>query len=126
MWLQTNFRNIPQSDAVEQRIREKADKLERFHPQIIGCHVRVEALHKHQHQGRQYSLKIDLHMPSGQIVVNRESDEDIYVALRDAFSAAKRQIQEHDERQRGEVKQHDSSTRLAAEEGDKVEGDAGS
>lgn len=125
MWLQTNFTNIAQSTALEQRIREKADKLVHKHPHIVGCHVWVEAPHKHQHQGRRYSLKIDLHVPGHQIVVNRDYDEDVYVALRDAFAAAERKLEEHDQRQRGDVKYHESRTRPSPVENGEAEGDAG-
>lgn len=125
MWLQTNFKNIAQSDAVGQRIRGKVDKLAQHRPHITGCHVWVEAPHKRQHQGRQYSLKTDLHVPGGQIVVNRDSDEDVYVALRDAFAAATRQLEEHDQRQRGDVKQHESRAQPGTMESDEAESDSG-
>lgn len=108
MWLETNFKNVSQSDALEQRIREKADKLSHYHPHIVGCHVWVEAPHRHQHQGKLFSVKIDLHVPGEQIVVTHDGDEDVYVALRDAFAAAKRKLEEHDERRRGDVKHHES------------------
>src|SRR5690606_9101707 len=36
----------------------------------------------------------------------REPNEDVYVALRDAFDAAKRQLEDYGRRQRGEVKSH--------------------
>jgi len=86
-------------------------KLEQFCDHIIGCRVAVEAEHHHQHQGNLYKIRIDLSVPHKQIVVSRDhhdkqSHEDIYVALRDAFEAAKRQLEEHMRIQRGEVKNH--------------------
>ncbi|MBI3140249.1 MAG: ribosome-associated translation inhibitor RaiA [Rhodocyclales bacterium] len=106
--IQITFKDIPHSDAVEQHIREKAAKLETFYPNIIGCHVTVETPHKHQHQGKQHNVRLDVKVPGGEIVVNRDSHEDVYVALRDAFDAAKRQIEEYGRRQRGDVKQHNN------------------
>ena len=109
--LEITFRGIPHSDAVEIRIREKAAKLEQFCDTIVSCRVAVEAEHHHQHQGNLYKVRIDVSVPNKHIVVSRDhhdkqSHEDIYVALRDAFSAATRQLEEYVRIQRGEIKQH--------------------
>ncbi|MDF9392150.1 MULTISPECIES: HPF/RaiA family ribosome-associated protein [Methylococcus] len=109
--LEITFRGIPHSDAVETRIREKADKLEQFCDHIISCRVAVEAEHHHQHQGNLYHVRIDLAVPNKHLVVSREhhdkqAHEDVYVALRDAFDAIKRQLEEYVRIQRGEVKNH--------------------
>ena len=106
--VQITFKDTPHSDAVETHIREKVAKLETFYPHIIGCHVTVELPHKHHHQGKQYNVRIDLQVPGNVLVVNRDQHEDIYVALRDAFDAAKRQVEEYGRRQRGDVKHHAS------------------
>jgi ribosomal subunit interface protein len=113
--IQITFKDIPHSDAVESHIREKAAKLETFYPHIIGCHVTVELPHKHNHQGKQHNVRIDLKVPGGEIVVNRDKHEDLYVALRDAFDAAKRQVEEYGRKQRGDVKRHENNRRPAAE-----------
>jgi len=109
--IEITFRGFPHSDAVETRIREKAAKLEQFCDNIIGCRVAVELDHQHQHQGNLFHVRIDLNVPGKQIVVSREhhdkqSHEDMYVALRDAFDVAKRQLEEYVRIQRGEVKKH--------------------
>lgn len=98
--LEITFRGFPHSDAVETRIREKTAKLEQVCSQIISCRVAVEAEHHHQHQGNLYHVRIDLSVPNKQIVVSREhhdkqAHEDVYVALRDAFDAARRQLENH-------------------------------
>ena len=115
--LEITFRGVPHSDAVEARIREKAAKLEQFCDNIISCRVAVEAEHHHQHQGNLYKVRIDLSVPQKHIVVSRDhhdkqSHEDFYVALRDAFAAATRQLEEHVRIQRGQVKAHN---RMVAE-----------
>ncbi len=104
--LQITFRDMPLSDAVEQRIREKAVKLERFNDRILGCHVVVEMPQRHKHQGKLHSVRIDLTVPGRELAVNRVEDEDVYVAIRDAFNAALRQLESFVERQRGDVKTH--------------------
>ena len=110
--LQIIFRGIPHSDAVEARIREKVDKLDRFHSHIMSCRVAVESEHQHHHQGNQYHIRIDITTPRKELVVSREhhdkqAHEDIYVAIRDAFNAATRQLEDYSRIKRGRVKTHD-------------------
>jgi ribosomal subunit interface protein len=112
--LQITFRGIPHSDAVEAKIREKAGKLDKFYSHIMSCRVAVEAEH-HHHQGNQYHIRIDITTPSKELVVSREhhdkqAHEDIYVAIRDAFNAATRQLEDYSRVQRGDVKTHDSQS----------------
>lgn len=107
--LQLTLRNIASSEALETDIRERMEKLERFHPHIVGCHVTVEVPHRHKHQGRCFNVRIDLTIPGGEILVNRDLHADLYVALRDAFDAARRRLESHQERQRGDVKTHEPS-----------------
>jgi ribosomal subunit interface protein len=105
--LEMTLRDIPESPAVETRIREKVAKLERFHDRIMGCRVTVESPQQRKHQGKLYSVHIDITVPGGgELVVNRVQHEDIYVAIRDAFNAATRQLEDHNRVRRGDVKEH--------------------
>ena len=105
--LQITIRDVDHSDALEQRIREKAKKLEDFFKQIISCRVVVEMPHKHHHQGKQFDVRIEIGVPGKEIVVNRDHHEDVYVALRDGFDAAKRQLEDYVRISRGDVKNHE-------------------
>jgi len=120
--LQITFRNIPASEAVEARIRAKAAKLDEFHPRIMSCHVVVEEMDRHHHQGKQFTVRLDIRVPGHELVIDRDHHEDVYVALRDAFNAAGRKLEEFARTQRGEVKtheppQHGKVTRLFPGEG---------
>ena len=86
--LQISFRNMDPSPAVEERIREKAEKLERFHDRIVGCTVVVEAPHRHHHKGKLYNVRLDISVPRKDVVVDRakpidHAHEDVYVAVRE-------------------------------------------
>lgn len=106
--LEITLRDIPHSEAVETRIRDKARKLERFHDRIMSCRITVESPQQRKHQGKLYSVHLDIKVPGGgELVVNRAQDEDIYVAMRDAFNAAVRQLEDHNRVRRGDVKPHD-------------------
>jgi ribosomal subunit interface protein len=107
--LQISFRNMDPSPAVEARIRKKAEKLERFHDRIIGCTVVVEAPHRHHHKGKLYSVRVDISVPGKDVVVDRakptdHAHEDVYVAVRDAFNAATRRLEDQARKMRGSVK----------------------
>jgi len=109
--VQITFRDIPPSEFVEARIQEKTKKLEQFYDQIISTRVVVESPHSHQHKGNLFHVCIDITVPDGELVVNRapkdhHAHEDVYVAIRDAFDAAKRQLQEYSRKRRGKVKSH--------------------
>ncbi len=104
--LQITIRDMEHSDALETHIRDKADKLNEFFDRIMSCRVVVEMPHKHHHQGKQFNVRIDIGVPGSEIVVNRDHAEDVYVALRDAFDAAKRQLEDYARKLQGHVKAH--------------------
>jgi ribosome-associated translation inhibitor RaiA len=104
--LQIVFRDMPHSDALKGAIREKAAKLDLFYPHITACHVTLEMPGKHKHQGKDMGVRLAITVPGSEIVVNREHGEDIHAVLRDAFDAAKRQLDDYNRIQRGDVKRH--------------------
>lgn len=110
--LRITFRHMESSPAVEARVREHVDWLERFHSHITGCHVVIEAPPAHRHKGAPFDVKIDLTVPGGEIAVRSERAEheahmDVYVALRDAFDSARRLLQDYAREHRGDVKRHE-------------------
>lgn len=103
--LQITFRDVTPSPAIETAIREKAAKLESFAPRITSCRVSVEAPHQKHHKGNHFRVRIDITVPGGdEIVVTRDpsddSHSDVYVAVRDAFDAAQRQLHDLAEKRR--------------------------
>ncbi len=110
--LQITFHDLPPSDAIEAQIRQKVEKLNRFYDRIISCRVVVEAPHRHHHQGNIYHVRIDLTVPQGELLINRNSSqnhahEDLYVAIRDAFAAAQRRLKSYAAVQRNKTKIHE-------------------
>jgi len=109
--LEITFRHVDHSVALEARVRTLANKLERYCDHITRCRVVVEQLHRHHQHGNHYHVRIDVTVPTQELVANREpagnhAHVDVYVALRDAFDAMRRQLQDYRQRQRGEVKTH--------------------
>jgi ribosomal subunit interface protein len=108
--LRITVRHMRHSPALEERIRDEAAKLESFHQRIVSCHVTVEEFARHKQQGRHFSVHVDLRIPGHELVVNHKDDEDVYVALRDAFASLTRRLEDTARRQRGEVKAHATRT----------------
>ena len=106
MPLQIVVRNLAHSDALEARIRESIAKLEGIHPRIVSCRVTVEESHRHHQQGRQFQVRIDARVPGKELVASHDHHEDVYVALRDATLAMRRQLEDAVSTARGEIKAH--------------------
>ncbi len=104
--LQISFHGIARSNALYAAVQEKAEKLDRYYDRIIGCRVVLALDGRHRHKGKQFSVRIDLTVPGGEIAVTREHHEDIQVALREAFDAARRRLEDYARGQRGDVKRH--------------------
>jgi ribosomal subunit interface protein len=105
--LQIALQDVPHSDALEARIRESAAKLELFHPRITSCRVVVDETQKHQAKGRQFRVRVEVRAPGHeQAVATLHHHEDVYVAVRDAFDAVRRQLQDEVREGRGDVKRH--------------------
>jgi ribosomal subunit interface protein len=123
--MQITIRDIDHSEALEAHIRDKAKKLDEFFNHIMSCRVVVEMPHKHHRQGKQFNVRIDIGVPGSEIVVNRDHAEDVYVALRDAFDAAKRQLEEYARKIRGDIKTHQPKRPEESEDVDAGNVDAG-
>jgi len=109
--VQVVFHGVERSDAVQEHVRDEVAKLERLHPQVTRCRVTVGLPHNRQQQGKRFDVHVELAVPGKELIVNRVlGQEDMYAALRDAFDAAKRQLDDHARAQRGEVKHHEEKT----------------
>lgn len=91
--LQITLRDMARSEALAERIRGDAAKLERLHPEIMSCRVVVEEADRHRQQGREFSVHVEVRVPGRDALVSTaQRDGDVYVAVRDAFEAVRRQF----------------------------------
>lgn len=130
--MQTTFRNMDHSVAVVARLQDEADKLDQYFDRITSCRVMVEAPHRHRRRGDSFHIRIELGVPGKELIVAHEPavkheeegarnkrlevggpHQDVYVAIRDAFKAMQRQLQDYVHCLRQEVKRHHSG--IAAE-----------
>jgi ribosomal subunit interface protein len=105
--LQITGHNIELNNFIKEDIRERAEKLDKFYSQIMRCRVVVDVPHRHKREGILHDVHIYMTMPGGEIAVKREANKDLAVAIRDAFDAARRKLEEFARKQRGDVKHHE-------------------
>lgn len=116
---QVSFDDLPIDEQVRDAALDHVAQLERVYDKITGCHVVIAQPHRHHREGRLYSVRVDLVVPGGELVVNHNhpvdhAHEDVYVALRDSFLAARRQLEEHVRRYHGGEKRHAGQARGGA------------
>lgn len=102
--LQISMHGIERSNALYDAVRENAEKLERYYDRITSCRVVLERDGRHKRQDRQFTVRIDLEVPGGEIAVTREHAADVQVALGDAFDAARRKLESYAHGQHGDAR----------------------
>ncbi|MEX0903615.1 MAG: ribosome-associated translation inhibitor RaiA [Pseudohongiellaceae bacterium] len=103
--VQIVFHNIDQSNALTDLVNRRVDKLERFCDQIFTGRVVLDSPHNNHHKGKVYSVSLEIHTSSKEIIVKQDqhdnhAHEDLYIAIRDAFNTAERQLKSVDKKHR--------------------------
>ncbi|MBL0215298.1 MAG: HPF/RaiA family ribosome-associated protein [Myxococcales bacterium] len=109
--LELTFRDMPPSDAVATAIRDALDRLAKVSDRLQRCVAVVERPHQSQRHGQAFHVRLELVVPDRVVTVahdpgDADAHENVYAAIADAFRAARRQLQDHAEIQRGDVKTH--------------------
>ncbi|MBL6952156.1 MAG: HPF/RaiA family ribosome-associated protein [Alphaproteobacteria bacterium] len=111
--LEIVFEDMDPSDALGARLREEAAKLELFTDRITSMRTVVAKPHRQHQKGNTYRVRVHITMQgASDVIVNRDpgdrgAHEDVYVTIRDAFSAARRQLQDRVRKLQGHVKEHE-------------------
>lgn len=105
--LQITSRDIDVTDAIRTDIEEKAGKLDKYYDRIMRCRVVIECPKRHLHEGKLYNVHIYITVPGSELMVKREMNKDLYVAVRDAFQAARRKLEDFARQQRLDIKHHE-------------------
>ncbi len=106
--VQIVFHHVAHSPDLERFIRDKAARLRAMYPRLVRCHINLGRTHCHNLKGNPFQARIVLHVPGGELVVNRDGHEDVRVALHDAFDTARRQLEEHAQKARRQLKHQGS------------------
>lgn len=98
--IEVTFRNMDHSDALEAEARRRAEKLATLWSGVISCRVVCEVTQRSQTQPvpKYFLFRIDVAVPGEDIhasndVHDEATARDAYMALREAFDAAERQLQ---------------------------------
>jgi ribosomal subunit interface protein len=120
--LEVSTRDVTLSPVIEAELRKRADKLERHYNRVTSCRIALERpTGNHHHDGGPYRVRVDVTLPGSELVADKQA-EDIFIAIRDAFDAAERQVEDFVDRRRGFVKSpavapEGTVVRLFSEEG---------
>jgi putative sigma-54 modulation protein len=96
--VEVHFHGIEKSDAIEQRVREKVAKLQKHFERMTRCRVGIEVPQRTPQKPKVYQIKIEIGVPRrSPIVISHErvgshATEELALAIRDAFEAAKRKV----------------------------------
>ena len=127
---QVTFRNMSAIPDVRETIESRIQKLETFCKPILSCRVIIEAPANHHRKGDPFQVRIDATLSDGKVVVKhaeslypgkRDPDSEqlrkgrettserncLMLAVRGAFSATRRKLQEHVRLRRADVKTHE-------------------
>ena len=99
------YRGMTQTDALEAAVHDRIAWLEQHGARLNGCQVAIESPHRHHQKGQHFHVRVDLTLPGGEVVAGRSppdhvEHEDCYLAIREAFRAARRQLDDRVRRRR--------------------------
>ena len=102
---QVVYHNIDQSAALTENVNKRIEKLQRYSHDIIGGRVVLDSPHNNHHKGKVFSVTVEIHTSGKEVIVwqgqhDKPAHEDIYVAVRDAFNVAERQLKATDKKHR--------------------------
>lgn len=113
--LQIAFKNLESSEFLETLIRERVARLERYHKHIIGCRVLVEVPYRAPETGKvPLGISVEVEVPGAKSIVAKDQEErheskaDHSVVVNRTFDKVQRQLEDHGDIRRGDVKVHAS------------------
>lgn len=111
---QIDFQGFEPDQRERDLIDQKIASLDEFYDRITACRLVMKGPGQRHRTGGQYEVNIHLVLPDGrEVAVERTPSEDErfsdpIFAINDAFSRAKRRLQDEARRIRGDVKAHES------------------
>jgi cold shock CspA family protein/ribosome-associated translation inhibitor RaiA len=103
--LEVRSDGIPVVEPLNAEIRSRAARLEEFYHAIVSCRVTLHQPPGHSQKGAPFEVDINLHVPGEQLVVNRQRNPELSLAVGSAFDAMERKLEDYVRRSRGFVKE---------------------
>lgn len=105
--VQITYRHMTPSEALTKQINEEVAKLEEFAEHIVECRVIVDEPNQH-HREKHFRVEVVVLLSGAELVAGRDPtalhQEDAYQVVHDSFRAIHRQLHDHLERRRSELK----------------------
>jgi nucleotide-binding universal stress UspA family protein/ribosome-associated translation inhibitor RaiA/cold shock CspA family protein len=103
------YEGVESSSAVERHVLRGMKRLERVSPDLIAAHVTVAAHDRRHVTGNLYDVRLTLALPGPDVVISRtppphRQDEDLVLAIGEAFDKARRQLIDRYETERAELR----------------------
>jgi ribosomal subunit interface protein len=93
---QVTYRDLDASEALNDTINKRIQKLERYCSDIQRSRVVLESPHNHKHKGKHFRATVEIEVKGNPITVS-QNDTSIHIAVRDAFNVAERKLKSHSE-----------------------------
>ena len=99
------LKDVPRKASLEAYIEEKLEKLATLSDRILSARVTIELPHHHKRKGAHYHVTVELALPGAELIASRNREQEpghetMHMAVRDAFSASRRQLLEYVEKRR--------------------------
>jgi len=118
--LEISFKGLEKSRAVEAKVAERAARLERHFDRMTHVRAVVSAPNRLAHKGKHFEVKLEIGIPGGAPIIISEDPEgndarsDLMLAIRHAFDAAERRLDDVAERLGGSAKKAERDRRRPA------------
>jgi ribosome-associated translation inhibitor RaiA len=96
---EVTFHNVEHSDAIERSIERWVARLDGCHDCITRCDITVGQPHRSHRDDGSLEVTVKVGLP-GEPIVSHAAHEDPYLAIADAFRAARRQLLDRADKQR--------------------------
>lgn len=113
--LEINLRGVgPHDDAFKAEIERQAEKLGKLYANIMNLRVVVDTPPRHKRSGRTHKVSIEVLLPQKKkLIANREhresgAHEELTYVIREAFDAARRQLEQYARKKSRDVKAHEA------------------
>ncbi len=103
--------NLDLSEAQERLLRRRIERLAQFYGGPLGCRATLTVHRYANGNPRSYDLRLDLTLPGGEFAITRQPKRSLPEAVKDAFDAARRKLQDYAREQRLDVKRHEPAAR---------------
>jgi ribosome-associated translation inhibitor RaiA len=105
--LQISTRNLRLSPDQDAAIRRRVERLHHYYDRVGECRITIDVPQRRRRSDAlRYGVRLVLSVPRGRIVVARQPRAQLRTALDEVFQAARRRLQDHARRLRGDVKKH--------------------